>query len=110
MRELYLTTSIVEVTVDYCEGADFAHVMLEVLTLRIHPTLVRARHWAKPANWPVFGRYIFEISCIVAAVVTAEGTSDALFDLVGGDTATLEKIAAVTTLDLGELTAGELVM
>ena len=86
------------------------NMILKVLTLRIHPTLIWAGYWVRPTHWPVFGCYIFEVSSIVTTVVTTEGSSDALFNLVGGDIATLEQVTAVQALNLSKLTTNELLV
>ena len=74
MTQLDLTTSIVEVTVDYCEGAVFAHMILEVLTLWTCPTIIWAGDWVECTNWPVLTSDVIEIGFVVVTIFTAKGT------------------------------------
>ena len=108
MRELHLTASIVEVTLDHREGTVFADVMLEVLTHRACLTLIWAGHWVNGTNWPVFARNVFEASLIDATVFTAEGSFNTLRDLMFVNVSTLKKSVTLNALNFSKRTPTKL--
>ena len=107
-RELHLTASIVEITVDYCEGAIFAGVLLEVLTLWVDPTIVRTGHRMKSAHRPVLSDYFYIGRQVTPTVVAVKGSLVAIAYLVITDTVTLERLHTVDALDFDKRTPNKL--
>ena len=97
MGKPHSTTSVVEVTVDCREGTFFIDMAIKMLSLRIHPTLIWAGNRVAFAHGPVVLDHVFVGRLILTAVVTAEGSFKAGFDLVSRDVATLEDCATVGT-------------
>ena len=109
-RECDLTTGIAKVTVDRCKRAFAAHMMLEVLTLRLHPTLVRTGHWVTITYVPVAVDYVLMRRLVIAAEDTTKGPPGAFFILVGSDAGTEAKLGAVNATNFSIFTAEKLLI
>jgi len=79
-----------------------------ILTFKIHPTFVGARHWVALAHWPVVVDHIFIHRSIITAVVAAERTLKTRFTLMNTYPTTLEVLTTIGARNSSKLTTNEL--
>ena len=85
-RELYLTTSIVEITIDYRKRAVIVEVICKVLSFDgVWCALIWAGERVAFAQWPVVVNHILECRCVLSAVATAERPLGTFLPLMVGE-------------------------